>query len=208
MCQGDNKTGTVGTNAMFVMTLEDVNNMPPPADSRRTQRSLWIFDPKKRTRTTSESRPVATWLTTLENWQQELQTSQCQNYTGAASWTHNKQNTRALTWRIFTFLCRLNITNTCASPSNSFQFGLSNNMTYWTRLSKDIFTSKCDVWYGDSPKQVYWLTNYCANVLLPTDTTNASKRQDSGDRPHTPFPSPWWWMTSAWNTHIRAMSTI
>jgi hypothetical protein len=29
MCQGDNKTGTVGTNAMFVMTLEDVNNMPP-----------------------------------------------------------------------------------------------------------------------------------------------------------------------------------
>ena len=43
MCQGDNKTGTVGTNAMFVMTLEDVNNMPP-----------------RQIRTTSESRPVAT----------------------------------------------------------------------------------------------------------------------------------------------------
>ena len=29
MCQGDNKTGTVGTNTMFVMTPEDVKNMPP-----------------------------------------------------------------------------------------------------------------------------------------------------------------------------------
>ena len=29
MCQGNNKTGMVGTNAMFVMTPEDVKNMPP-----------------------------------------------------------------------------------------------------------------------------------------------------------------------------------
>ena len=28
MCQGDDKTGTVGTNAMFVMTPQDVENMP------------------------------------------------------------------------------------------------------------------------------------------------------------------------------------
>ena len=28
MCQGDNKTGTVGTGTMFVMTPEDVKNMP------------------------------------------------------------------------------------------------------------------------------------------------------------------------------------
>ena len=28
MCQGDNKTGTVGTDAMFVMTPHDVDNMP------------------------------------------------------------------------------------------------------------------------------------------------------------------------------------
>ena len=29
MCQGDNKTGTVSTEAMFVLTPEDVKNMPP-----------------------------------------------------------------------------------------------------------------------------------------------------------------------------------
>lgn len=29
MCQGDNKTGTIGTNAIYVMTPEDVKNMPP-----------------------------------------------------------------------------------------------------------------------------------------------------------------------------------
>jgi hypothetical protein len=28
MCQGDDKTGTVGTNNMFVMTPQDVANMP------------------------------------------------------------------------------------------------------------------------------------------------------------------------------------
>jgi hypothetical protein len=29
MCQGYNKMGTVGTDAMFVMTPENVKNMPP-----------------------------------------------------------------------------------------------------------------------------------------------------------------------------------
>jgi hypothetical protein len=28
LCQGDDKTGTVGTDAMFVMTPQDVTNMP------------------------------------------------------------------------------------------------------------------------------------------------------------------------------------
>jgi hypothetical protein len=28
MCQGDNKMGTVGTDTMFVMTPQDVTNMP------------------------------------------------------------------------------------------------------------------------------------------------------------------------------------
>ena len=29
MCQGDDKTGAIGTNAMFVMTPTEVTNMPP-----------------------------------------------------------------------------------------------------------------------------------------------------------------------------------
>ena len=65
---------------------------------------------------------------------------------------------------------------------------------------------RCAVW--GLPKQAYWQTNYSASVSLPMDTTNASKRQDYGDMPHTPFPSPWWWMILVWNKQIRTMSTI
>jgi len=46
MCQGDNKTGTVGTDNMFVMTPQDVANMP--ADWFATYANIVIdFRPQK-----------------------------------------------------------------------------------------------------------------------------------------------------------------
>jgi hypothetical protein len=46
MCQGDNKTGMVGTDAMFVMTPQDVANMP--ADRLATYANIIVdFRPQK-----------------------------------------------------------------------------------------------------------------------------------------------------------------
>ena len=46
ICQGDNKTGTVGTDPMFVMTPQDVANMP--ADRLATYANIIIdFRPQK-----------------------------------------------------------------------------------------------------------------------------------------------------------------
>jgi hypothetical protein len=46
MCQGDDKTGTVGTDAMFVMTPQDVANMP--ADRFATYANIVVdFRPQK-----------------------------------------------------------------------------------------------------------------------------------------------------------------
>ncbi len=46
MCQGDDKTGTVGTNTMFVMTPQDVANMPP--DRLATYANIIVdFQPQK-----------------------------------------------------------------------------------------------------------------------------------------------------------------
>jgi len=46
MCQGDDKTGTVGTDAMFVMTPQDVANMP--TDRFATYANIVInFRPQK-----------------------------------------------------------------------------------------------------------------------------------------------------------------
>jgi hypothetical protein len=46
MCQGDNKTGMVGTDAMFVMTPQDVANMP--ADRLATYANISVdFRPQK-----------------------------------------------------------------------------------------------------------------------------------------------------------------
>jgi len=46
MCQGDNKTGTVGTDTMFVMTPQDVTNMP--ADRFATYSNIVVdFRPQK-----------------------------------------------------------------------------------------------------------------------------------------------------------------
>jgi hypothetical protein len=59
MCQGITKTGMVSTDSMFVMTPEEVTNMPL-TDLRLMQTSLWIIGPKKRTRTASKSQLVAT----------------------------------------------------------------------------------------------------------------------------------------------------
>ncbi len=46
MCQGDNKTGTVGTNAMFVMTPQDAENMPPDRLATYAN-SIVDFQPQK-----------------------------------------------------------------------------------------------------------------------------------------------------------------
>jgi len=53
MCQGDDKTGTVGTDAMFVMTPQDVANMP-------ADRFATYANHKRRTRSEFESRPAET----------------------------------------------------------------------------------------------------------------------------------------------------
>jgi hypothetical protein len=46
MCQGDDKTGTVGTDTMFVMTPHDVDNMP--ADRFATYANIAVdFRPQK-----------------------------------------------------------------------------------------------------------------------------------------------------------------
>ena len=46
MCQGNDKTGTVGTDTMFVMTPQDVTNMP--ADRFATYANIAvIFGPQK-----------------------------------------------------------------------------------------------------------------------------------------------------------------
>ena len=46
MCQGEDKTGTVGTDAMFVMTPQDVANMP--ADHLATYANIIVdFQPQK-----------------------------------------------------------------------------------------------------------------------------------------------------------------
>ena len=57
MYQGDDKTGTVGTDAMFVMTPQDVANMP-------ADRFATYANHKRRTRTEFESRPAETLSTT------------------------------------------------------------------------------------------------------------------------------------------------
>jgi hypothetical protein len=55
MAQGDNKMGQKGTNAMFVMTHNEIAHVLQRGKYSNTQIPLSITDPKKKTPTTYES---------------------------------------------------------------------------------------------------------------------------------------------------------
>ena len=59
MVQGDNKTGQKGTNAMFVMTREDIVHALTDGFFSLMPIPLWILAPKKMIRSKSSSQPEA-----------------------------------------------------------------------------------------------------------------------------------------------------
>jgi hypothetical protein len=122
MCQGDKKLRTVGTNAMFVMTPKDVKNMPPKRFATYAK-TVVDFCPQKED-------PHRIRITTggnLINHPGELMTRTADITTSKQHWNSVLSTQQAkymcIDLKFFTFLCRLNITTICASPSDCFQFG-------------------------------------------------------------------------------------
>ena len=73
MCQGDKKTNTIGTDAIFVMDPKDVP-IYQKTNLQRTPRSLSLIAPKKMILIASTSQQEATKFTTQANSPPKRQT--------------------------------------------------------------------------------------------------------------------------------------
>jgi hypothetical protein len=116
MCQGDDKTGTVDTNAMFVMTPQDVENMPP--DRLATYANIIVdFQPQKE----DPYRIQICIGGNLINHPGKLTTRTADITTSKLHWNSvlstQRQNTCASTSKVFTCRRRSSDMNICAPQS-------------------------------------------------------------------------------------------
>ena len=114
MAQGDNKTGQVGTNAMFVMDPKDIPNIP--ADRLVTYANVVVdYRPQKE----DPNRIRITAGGNLINYPVEVTTQTADITTSKLHWNSvlstQKAKCMCLDLKTFTFRRRLIGTNTCAS---------------------------------------------------------------------------------------------
>jgi hypothetical protein len=85
MAQGDNKTGQKGTNAMFVMTHDEVAHVLRDGKKFMFANPMWIIVHKKMIPIVYASPQWGTWSVTTVNCPCKLQTSTLLKYIGTVS---------------------------------------------------------------------------------------------------------------------------
>jgi hypothetical protein len=158
MSQGDDKTGQKGTNAMFIMSPQDIPNIPK---NRVVTYARVMVDHHPQKADPNHIRITARG--NLINYPRELTTWTADITTSKLHWNSVLSTPDAkymcLDIKISTFWPPLIDTNTCAHLLPFSPHGLPSNMTLQTRYTMDTYTWKWDVRFGASPRLVYWQTN-------------------------------------------------
>jgi hypothetical protein len=189
MSQGDNKKGQKGTNAMFVMSLQDIPNIPKDRIVAYA-RVVVNHCPQK----TDPNHIRINAGGNLINYPGKLATRTADITTSKLHWNSVLSTPGAkymcLDIKNFYLLAPLDRYKCMRIPFPLFPHGSLSNMASPTRYTMDTFTWRCDERFGASPKLVYWPTSSSRSALPHTDTTNANKLPAFGNIPHGPFPSP------------------
>jgi hypothetical protein len=165
--QGCNKTGQKGTNAMFVMTLNEI------AHALQAGKNFTYANPVVNYRPQKED-PNRIWIMAggnLISCNSELSVHTANINTAKLHWysvvSMDKARYMCLDIIIFTSLPPLNTLNTCASPRIISPVGLSSNIIFPNKRTKDMYTSRCAESFGDSHRQASWQTNAPGKNLRP-----------------------------------------
>ncbi len=153
ICQGDDKPGKLGTNAMFVMTPSDVPLIPK--DRTVTYARVVVnHRPQK-------AAPNRIWITAgsnLINYPGKLTTCTADVMTAKLFWNSVLSTPKAkyMCLDIIFFTCppRSTVLNTCVFHMHCSPPGSWNSMPYKTRFSTDTYIWRC-IWpCGAFPRQV------------------------------------------------------
>ena len=179
MCQGDKKTGTKGTDAIFVMDPRDVPNIPkdqPPTYAKVVVAYRPQKDDPYRIRITAGGNKIF--------YPGELTTRTADMTTAKLHWNSVLSTPDAkymcLDIGNFYLSATLDRYEYMKMPINLFppwtveQYDLSN------KVVGGFFTSKCEKPYGDYPKSAFWRKSSFVRDLPPTDTTSANIRRAFG----------------------------
>jgi hypothetical protein len=206
MCQGDNKTGTKGTDAIFVMEPHDVPHIPkdqPPTYAK----VVVAYCPQK-------DDPHCIRITTGGNkifYPGELTTRTADMTTAKLHWNSvlSTPNAKYMCLDIGNFYlsATLDRYEYMKMPINLFPPWIVDQYNLLQKLSAALSTSKCEKQFGDSLKPASSPTNFFENALPPTVITSASILRDFGNILPDPFRSPSSSMILGLSTNEKRMLT-